>query len=358
MVNLKNCTVEQFLQKTENKPIVCFCAGEKLLEFCERFHLEKQILYAVDNFKHGQSLKIRDAELPVIAMEQLDKRCQDAVCVITSMRHAREITEQLDSIPVCDNVTVYAYELLQEEGGEIKWKKNISAVIPKKIHYCWFGNGVMPKHFRDNIRSWEKYCPDYEIVEWNERNYDVSKSTYMRQAYEKKAWGFVPDYARLDIVNAYGGIYFDTDVRILRSFDSLLSYELFCGFEHNGSVNFGQGFGAKKNHSILQEMLREYENLSFIREDGSLNLTPSPVYQTASLQRHGLKKNGLVQVKKDFIVLSPEYFSPVNEFGYGKPSSVTFSVHQYAATWYNEEQKKGKEEIIDHYEYILNRIGG
>lgn len=358
MINLQNCTVKQFLQMTEHKPIVCFCAGEKLLEFCDRFHMEKQILYAADNFKHGQVLKIGDAELPVISMEQLDESCRDAVCVLTSMRHAREIVQQLDAIPVCNDIEVYAYELLQDESREIEWEKNVPAVIPKKIHYCWFGNETMPEHFRDNIRSWEKYCPDYEIIEWNENNYDISKNTYMRQAYEKKAWGFVPDYARLDIVNAYGGIYFDTDVRVLRSFNPLLQYGMFCGFEHNGSVNFGQGFGAKKQHPILLEMLREYEKLTFIREDGSLNLTPSPVYQTALLEKHGLKKNGHVQQMKDFIVLSPQYFSPVNEFGYGTPSSVTFSIHQYAATWYGEEERKGKEEIIAHYEYILNRTGG
>ena len=358
MIDLQNCTVKQFLQMAEHKPIICFCAGAKLLEFCERFHLEKQILYVADNFKHGRMLEIGDARLPVLSMDQLDERCKDAICVITSMRHAKEIVQQLDSILVCNGMKVYAYELLREESREIEWKKNAPSVIPKKIHYCWFGNGTMPKHFRDNIESWKKYCPDYEINEWNESNYDVSKNTYMRQAYEKKAWGFVPDYARLDIVNTYGGIYFDTDVRVLRPFDPLLQYEMFCGFEHNGSVNFGQGFGSVKQHPVLVEMLQEYEKMSFIRKDGSLNLTPSPVYQTASLEKHGLKKNGQTQQKKDFIVLSPEYFSPVNEFGYGNPSASTFSIHQYAATWYSEEQKKGKEKTIAHYEYILNRIGG
>lgn len=133
MINLQNCTVKQFLQMTEHKPIVCFCAGEKLLEFCDRFHMEKQILYAADNFKHGQVLKIGDAELPVISMEQLDESCRDAVCVLTSMRHAREIVQQLDAIPVCNDIEVYAYELLQDESGEIEWEKNVPAVIPKKF---------------------------------------------------------------------------------------------------------------------------------------------------------------------------------------------------------------------------------
>lgn len=357
MINLQNCTVKEFLHLAESKQIVCFCAGQKLREFCERFQLTDKILYVADNFKCGQTLQVGCASLPVISMAQLDDRCREAVCVITSMEYAGEIVQQLDNISICNDVKVYLYELLHEECRGIEWRHDEPQVIPKKIHYCWFGKGSMPAHFRDNIRSWEKYCPDYEIIQWNESNYDVSKNKYMLQAYEKKKWGFVPDYARLDIVNTYGGIYFDTDVRVIKSFDILLQYELFCGFENIGSVNFGQGFGARKNHPIIQDMLHEYEDLSFVNEDGSINITPSPAYQTFALERYGLQKNGKVQQRENMLVLSPEYFSPVNEFGYGNPTEDTFSIHQYAATWYDEEQKKRKEKIINTYEYILNRIG-
>lgn len=356
MINLQNCEINEFLQLAESKQIVCFCAGQKLREFCERFRLEDKILYAADNFKGGQTLQVGNIEIPIISMEQLDDRCRDALCVITSIEYAEEVIGQLDSIPICRDLDVYVYELLKEQCGEIEWKKGNPQMIPKKIHYCWFGKGTMPAHFLDNIESWKRYCPDYEIIQWDESNYDVTKNKYMLQAYEKQKWGFVPDYARLDIINTYGGIYFDTDVRVIKSFDILLQYELFCGFEGVSRVNFGQGFGAKKNHPIIQDMMRKYEEISFINEDGNLNATPSPVYQTNVLESHGLEKNGLVQQKGDFIVLSSEYFSPVNEFGYGVPTANTFSVHQYAATWYNEEQKKRKERMINTYEYILKRI--
>lgn len=356
MVKLRNCTVESFLQMLKHRQLICFCAGQKLYEFCKRFHMEEKILYVIDNFKCGQTMHIGSADIPILSMSQLDIRCRDAVCILTSMRTADEIIQQLDALDVCDQVELYAYELLTEAGKNIIWRKNQPQIIPKKIHYCWFGGGKLPEHFQKNIDSWHRYCPDYEIIEWNEDNYDVSKNRYMKQAYKHKRWGFVPDYARLDIVNTYGGIYFDTDVQVVRSFDVLLQYDFFCGFENAGSVNFGQGFGAVKDHPVIRDMLNGYENLEFFRGDGSINTTPSPIYQTAVLEQWGLKKNGTVQQADHFLVLPPEYFSPVNEFGYGVPTENTFSIHQYAAAWYDEEQRKRKEKIIQNYEMIQKRI--
>ncbi len=357
MINLKNCTVKEFIRMTEHKQVVCFCAGQKLLEFCERFQLEDKIIYAVDNFKGGQKLHIGNGDIPVISMEQLDCRCKECVCIITSMGFADEIILQLDQLPVCDGMNVYVYELLEEERNEIEWEDDQPQVIPKKIHYFWFGKNNIPKLFRENIDTWKKYCPDYEIIQWNDDNYDVTKNEYMHQAYEKEKWGFVPDYARLDVVNTYGGIYLDTDVRVMKSFDPLLQYDFFCGFENAGNINFGHGFGAKKHHPIIQEMMHEYEKISFTNEDGSMNTTASPFYQTAVLKKYGLEKNGLMQQWQRDLVLPSEYFSPVNEFGYGVPTANTFSVHQYAGTWYDDEQQKRKRRIIDTYEYVLGRIG-
>ena len=99
--------------------------------------------------------------------------------------------------------------------------------IPKKIHYCWVGGTAKPKSVQYCIDSWKKYCPDYEIIEWNEDNYDFSKNRYMKEAYDNKKWGFVPDYARLDIIYQHGGIYMDTDVEMVANLDDLLEYEGF-----------------------------------------------------------------------------------------------------------------------------------
>ena len=118
-------------------------------------------------------------------------------------------------------------------------------MIPKKIHYCWIGGNPLPELAIKCIESWKKYCPDYEIIEWNEKNYDFRKNQFMREAYDEKKWGFVPDYARLDIIYEHGGIYLDTDVEIIKPLDSLLKEQGFAGMEQPGIVALGLGFGAE-----------------------------------------------------------------------------------------------------------------
>ena len=131
-------------------------------------------------------------------------------------------------------------------------------MIPKKIHYCWLGNNPLPPLAKKCIATWRKYCPDYEIIRWDESNYDFSTHPYMKQAFDARKWGFVPDYARLDIVHKCGGIYLDTDVELIRPLDDLLNNKCFMGFETAFSVALGLGFGAEAGHEMLQKMIPRY----------------------------------------------------------------------------------------------------
>jgi len=211
--------------------------------------------------------------------------------------------------------------------------------IPKTIHYCWFGRNPLDELSLKCIESWKKYCPDYEIVKWTEDNYDVTKNKYMYDAYINKKWGFVPDYARLDIIYEHSGIYLDTDVEIIRNFDGLLENTAFVGFEDEKGVNFGSGFGAEKGLKVIKKIMREYEKIEFIKQDGSLNLTPSPKYQTDYLLKNGLKLDNSYQ-KIDGITIYPtEYFNPKDWFS-GKiiPSNNTYSIHHFNASWLTTEE--------------------
>ena len=153
--------------------------------------------------------------------------------------------------------------------------------IPKIIHYCWFGGNPFPELAQKCIASWKKFCPDYEIKEWNESNYDVTKNQYMREAFENKQWAFVSDYARLDIIYENGGIYLDTDVELLKPLDDLLILTGFMGFEENKKLcATGLGFGAVPKLPIIKEMRDDYDNIIFIKEDGSFDQTPCPYFQT------------------------------------------------------------------------------
>lgn len=144
-------------------------------------------------------------------------------------------------------------------------------MIPKRIHYCWFGRGEKPKLAQKCIARWKKHCPDYEIIEWNEDNFDISSHPYARFCYEQKKWAFLSDYIRLVVVEQYGGIYFDTDVELLKNLDGLLHHEAFYGFENNSHVNTGQGFGSETHHPTVKAMLGEYQQLQPV---GSSPMSP------------------------------------------------------------------------------------
>lgn len=217
-------------------------------------------------------------------------------------------------------------------------------MIPKKIHYCWIGDNPLPESAKKCIRSWKKYCPDYEIIEWNEINYDFTKNTYMKEALEVKKWGFVPDYARLDIIYEHGGIYLDTDVEIVKSFDDLLENEGFAGFEIDEYVALGLGFAAEPNNKVIKALMDSYKNLHFIKEDGSLNLVASPELNTDTLETLGLKRNGKTQVIDGFTFFPVDYFCPKSfNDGILRMTKNTHSIHHYDASWFTEEQQKEKE---------------
>ncbi len=220
-------------------------------------------------------------------------------------------------------------------------------MIPKVIHYCWFGRNPKPDSVLRFIQTWKKKMPDYEIKEWNEDNFDVSKCQYMADAYKEKKWAFVSDYARIDVIYNYGGIYLDTDVEVVRPFDDLLGEEMFCGFEsrdplmdklkkeYEESVNLGLGYGAIKGHPALKDILDLYAGLSFYNADGSLNLVACPHYQTLVLKKYGLVANRKTQRFDRGVAFSPEYFCPqsniTDEMLY--LTSKTYSIHHFSGTW-------------------------
>ena len=207
-------------------------------------------------------------------------------------------------------------------------------MIPKKIHYCWIGGNPLPELAIKCIESWKKYCPDYEIIEWNEKNYDFRKNQFMREAYDEKKWGFVPDYARLDIIYEHGGIYLDTDVEIIKPLDSLLKEQGFAGMEQPGIVALGLGFGAEPKLPLIKELMTYYENRSFYNPNGSLDTAASPRIQTKTLIEHNLKEEDKIQVIEGMKIFPCEYFCPENPYtGKTQITKNTFFIHHYMASW-------------------------
>ena len=213
-------------------------------------------------------------------------------------------------------------------------------MIPKVIHYCWFGHTELPPLAKKCIASWRKFLPDYEIKEWNESNYDITKNAYMAAAYKEKKYGFVPDYIRSDLIYEYGGFYFDTDVEVIKSLDSLLQHKGIMGFESKDLVNGGLIVGGEKGLDIFREMRDIYNSISFYNKDGTLNLLPSPAYNTEVLVRHGLERNGTLQNVAGITIFPTDYFCPKpSEFGKIRITENTLTIHHFAASWVSPKQR-------------------
>ncbi len=213
-------------------------------------------------------------------------------------------------------------------------------MIPKIIHYCWFGGKPFPPLAQKCIASWEKICPDYEIIEWNEKNYDISSAPlYVKQAYEAGKWAFVTDYVRLKAVYEIGGIYLDTDVEIIKSFDDLLNYEGFAGFESDDFVALGLGFGATQGNTTVKALMDIYSEIAFLKEDKTPDLTTAPILNTLVLKKLGLICNGKFQSIDDFVFLPTDFLCPKDlETGKIVFTENTYSVHHYCSSWLPEEE--------------------
>lgn len=207
--------------------------------------------------------------------------------------------------------------------------------IPKIIHYCWFGKEI-PNKFKDYINGWERTCPDYEIMLWNETNYDINSNEFLKKAVQSNKWAFVADYVRLDVLYKYGGIYLDTDVELLKNFDVFLNKKLVFGFETSKEVNAAVVL-AEKNHVFLKEMLDIYNTGLF---EGRLivdNLIPIPYTLTQTLIKKGLVPNGTCQLLGEGIhILTRDFFYPLSYEAEGKLfTNNTVCIHHYAGTWSN-----------------------
>ncbi len=209
-------------------------------------------------------------------------------------------------------------------------------MIPKIIHYCWFGGNPLPKTAEKCITSWKKYCPEYELLLWNEQSFDLTQAPlYVQQAYAAERWAFVTDYVRLKVVHDYGGLYLDTDVELLRSPDPFLIESAFFGFEGTQYINTGLGFGAEKGAPILKNLLNEYMQIPFLLENGLPDLTPCPKRNTEVFFHLGLQRDGSCQRLEDGTrILSAEYLCPLdNATRILNTTGNTLSIHHFDGSW-------------------------
>ena len=212
-------------------------------------------------------------------------------------------------------------------------------MIPKIIHYCWFGGKPLPRDVLDCIKTWKKYCPDYEIKRWDESNFDVNCHPFMKAAYEAKAWAFVSDYGRLKVVYENGGIYLDTDVELLRKPDFLLENQCYIGIQQPESLcTTGLGFGAEKSSPVVQKMMECYDTIEF--SDQAKNTFACPWLNDRVIRSFGKVNDDEITRLSGVTVYPSKFFDPLST-GNTKNllCSDTVSIHHYAATWVGNKQK-------------------
>lgn len=213
-------------------------------------------------------------------------------------------------------------------------------MIPKTIHYCWFGRNPKPPLAVKCIKSWKKYCKGYEIIEWNEDNFSIANAPlYVRQAYEAKKWAFVTDYVRLYAMLNYGGIYMDTDVEVIKPLDSYLKHQAFSGFENETNIPTGI-MACEKGFPLFDELLHYYDTATFIKEDGSFDSTTNVETITNMCLDRGLQRNNKFQVIDGLALYPRDVFCPL-DFATRKMMKTrkTHTIHWFSASWWEEYER-------------------
>ena len=207
-------------------------------------------------------------------------------------------------------------------------------MIPRIIHYCWFGRGPLPELAQKCIDSWHRYMPDWEYKLWNEDNFDVNQNAYAKEAYGAGKFAFVSDYVRLWALVKEGGVYLDTDVEVFKSLEDLLSYSAFAGFEGSKYLPMGTCVIASEAYGQwAQEMLRHYENRHFFREYGTFDLTTNVQYISAIMREQGFIQNGKEQDYEDLHIFPVEFFSPRQTTGEYLRTENTYCDHLGLGSW-------------------------
>lgn len=240
-------------------------------------------------------------------------------------------------------------------------------MIPKIIHFCWFGDNPMPKILQMYVATWHRYMPEWQYMKWNEKNFDIMTAPlYVRQAYEAKKYAFVSDYVRLWVLEQYGGVYLDTDVEVIKTFDNLLSETAFIGFEESLAHLPGTCvMGCEAHCDWVIQMLKTYDNVTFFDQEGQFDMTTNVQRLGAKMVENGLIANGKEQYldKWGLHIYTHDYFSPITSTRVMRKSKNTFSIHHFASSWKDNSHKKWRDlwlvrELVNTLVQIKRKLKG
>ncbi len=361
-------TIEEFTEFVikNDKKIILFGAGAVCKTFIpyisNKYHLSKRIIYVIDNDPSKQDcfIDFNGNRVLVVNIEIL-RECKEDYCVLITNGEFYSVMTQLDLIEECRSRCCFIAAYMQLDR---QYDKSINRIyrdygetkIPKIIHYCWFSGKPIPESLMKCIRTWKEKCPDYEIIQWDESNFDLCKYKYTKEAAELQKWGYIPDIVRLEKLYEIGGFYFDTDVEILKNLDELRYQDAFCSRERVGHINFGGGSGSIPHNEIIKEILDFRKDIDFSLGNGKFNAEASGYFETAILMKYGLEVEDKNQKLKGINIYASEFFSPYNYInGEDIRSENTFSIHHFRGSWLAAGDQLRKE-TREKYESIKDRL--
>lgn len=329
-------------------------------EILREYNLADRIICCIDNDKMRWNTYIQICEKNIeILSPEILKNLNGNITVLISISRYVSAYEQFSNMKDTEKYSCYIVPSLcinsfkaKEKKGTVKTSEK--QMIPKKIHYMWLGGGKIPQQLQKCIDSWKRYCPDYEIIRWDESNYDVHKNIFLSQAYDNQRYGFVPDFARLEILYNYGGIYLDTDVELKRNIDDLLYQDAFCSVEKWQVINFGGCSGSVKGHKSLKPFLENWAKHQIVRKDGSLDNVSSGLIDTTIAINSGYKINGKIQNIMGMNIYTYDYFHPYDYMtGQLDFTDDTYSVHHFNGGWLDESNRDDNKKLAEVYEKVM-----
>lgn len=363
-----NVSYEEFVAKKNKRKVIHFGVSATWHYYLKAFHnIKSEVLedtiFVVDNdsLKQGTEFEIAGKFFEVKKPECLRNVDNYVILITVSMAYQKSICQQLLEMNLPMDTECYSLPLMTYSEKKVNndcvdeyFKRYTYRVNVSKIHCFWFSGEEKPELYKRCLDSWYRFCPEFEIIEWNTQNYDVTKNRYMKEAFERHKWAFVSDYARLDVLHTYGGIYMDMDVELLTSPVKLLNAKSFFCRQEDGFIELGSGFGAQAGDPLILKMLETYEDRKLIKEDGSMDMTPQPEWLSEVMKEYGLGRCYDSQIVDERLILSNDYITCAT--GENPTKNAKIGVHWHNGGWLDDRNRKlirdslvAKGELIEKY---------